>query len=304
MDMAFNIEEHLLGVSAFIGGTANVIMQLARREVAYGVMESTVTSGNVFHNPFKRLRTTLTYLAVAMLGSDAERAAYRDAINQVHKQVKSTPQSPVRYNAFDKELQRWVAACLYFGSSDLIEKISGPMSAETADAFYAHSVRLGSTLQMPEGLWPKDRHAFAAYWQEALATLEIDARTRAYLHALIDLKMLPKPLQLLAPLHRFWVTGCLPERLREQMQLPFSSTQERCFKAMLRALGQVMKYLPRALRQFPLNYYLWDFRRRLRQGQRWFSAPPPNGRAPHAVFCSFQLSAGAYQCPPAAYWSA
>ena len=44
---------------------ANVIMQLSAPGVGYGVLESPVDSGNVYKHPFRRARTTGTYLAAA-----------------------------------------------------------------------------------------------------------------------------------------------------------------------------------------------------------------------------------------------
>ena len=59
------------GVSLLAGG-ANVILQLTRPGVGCGVLESRVDSGQIFRRPFKRTRTTLTYLAVAMFGTTSE----------------------------------------------------------------------------------------------------------------------------------------------------------------------------------------------------------------------------------------
>ena len=53
---------------ALLAGPANVIVQLARPGVGYGVMESRVESGRVGLHPIKRARTTFTYLAVATGG--------------------------------------------------------------------------------------------------------------------------------------------------------------------------------------------------------------------------------------------
>src|ERR1700741_1718780 len=90
------IDEGLMGV-AVLAGPANVIMQLARPGVGYGVMERRVESGRVDLHPIKRARTTFTYLAVAMAGTDEQKAAYRWAVNRAHAQVYSPPDSPVRY---------------------------------------------------------------------------------------------------------------------------------------------------------------------------------------------------------------
>src|SRR5262245_5728715 len=93
---------------AFAAGAANVVMQLSWPEVGYGVAESKVDSGNLLKHPWKRARTTFQYLVVAILGRPDDRAAFREAVDGAHRHVKSTAASPVRYNAFDRDLQMWV----------------------------------------------------------------------------------------------------------------------------------------------------------------------------------------------------
>ncbi|HNF04772.1 MAG TPA: oxygenase MpaB family protein, partial [Mycobacterium sp.] len=122
----------LMGV-ALLAGPANVIMELARPGVGYGVLESRVESGRADRHPIKRARTTFTYLAVARRGTDAQKKAYSRAVSGSHAQVYSTPDSPVEYNAFDKDLQLWVAACLYKGGVDVYRIFIGEMDDETAD---------------------------------------------------------------------------------------------------------------------------------------------------------------------------
>jgi uncharacterized protein (DUF2236 family) len=108
------VQDGLMGV-VLLAGPANVVMQLARPGLGYGVLESRVHSGRADLHPVKRARTTFTYLAVAKRGTDAQKAAFRRAVNGAHAQVYSTDQSPVSYNAFDQDLQLWVAACLHKG---------------------------------------------------------------------------------------------------------------------------------------------------------------------------------------------
>ena len=58
------------GITAMYAGAANVALQmLGAPGVAYGVMESKVESGRIDKHPIKRGRTTLTYLAIAVLGT-------------------------------------------------------------------------------------------------------------------------------------------------------------------------------------------------------------------------------------------
>jgi uncharacterized protein (DUF2236 family) len=264
----FDFAPYTDGIAVLIGGVANVIMQLSQAPIGYGVAESTVDSGKAMLHPLKRLRTTVSYLSVAHLGTPAERAAYRAAINSVHRQVRSGPDSPVRYNAFDPELQRWVAACLYFGTVDLIERLHGPIDDELADAMYHHSACLGTTLQMRPEMWPADRAAFAQYWREGLAKARIDPTIRAYLMDLVRLRNLSKPLQwAFADIHQFVATGLLPRELRTEMGLDWTAAHDRRLSMMLLATGVVVRRLPRPLRQFPLNFYLWDLKRRIRTGR-------------------------------------
>ena len=263
----FAMDELWSGVAAFLGGTANVILQLSLKPVAYGVMESTVESGRIDVHPWKRTRTTLTYLAVALMGTEEDRALYREAVNGSHRAVHSKPGAPVKYNAFDPKLQLWVAACLYWGVVDLEERLHGPMDEDTAEVFYQYAARLGTTLQMRPQMWPADRKAFQDYWNTSLATKTVDARTRAYFNDLIDLKMVAWPVRVFAPLQRFFVTSLLPSHLRSEMRMNWTVRQDRFANRVLRVIGAVHRRLPKLIRLFPMNFYLYDMRRRHRLGK-------------------------------------
>ncbi|EHR51198.1 hypothetical protein SacmaDRAFT_2962 [Saccharomonospora marina XMU15] len=260
-------EKTIVGAGLLAGG-ANVIMQLAHPGVGYGVVESRVDDGNVFKHPARRTRTTLTYLAVAMLGTDEERKAYRRAVNRQHKQVYSTESSPVSYRAFDPELQLWVAACLYRGIEDVRRIFVGEVDDETADEIYASSEALGTTLQVRPEMWPADRAAFERYWEQALEKISIDETVRGYLYDLAMVRFLPRPLSmLLGPFNRFVTTGFLPQRFREEMRLDWSPRHQRRFDRFMKVLAAVVMRQPRVLREFPYNFYLWDVRRRMRKGK-------------------------------------
>lgn len=255
------------GVMLMAGG-ANIILQLALPAVGYGVAESRVESGSILHHPIKRSRTTFTYLAVAMMGTSEEKLAYRKAVNRSHAQVHSTDTSPVKYNAFDENLQMWVAACLYWGIVDAHQKLHGPMSREQQETFYRLAHPLGTTLQVRQDTWPKDLEAFEEYWQQGLQTLHIDERIRQYLMIIADLKFLsPITRLLLGRFQRFMTTGFLPAELREQMHLPWNDKKQRRFERVVRIIGRTSLLLPRIIRQLPYNLVMWDFRRRLKKGK-------------------------------------
>ncbi|BDY29108.1 oxygenase MpaB family protein [Mycolicibacterium mageritense] len=268
---AAGIADGLMGV-ALLAGPANVIMQLARPGVGYGVMESRVESGRVDRHPIKRARTTFTYLAVATRGSDQQKAAFRRAVNGAHAQVYSTEESPVSYHAFDKDLQLWVAACLYKGAVDVQRMFIGEVDDETADRHYRESMTLATTLQVPPEMWPADRAAFDKYWQESLDLVHIDDAVREYLYPIAVARMrgmaLPGPLRRIPEgVAALITTGFLPQRFRDEMRLPWDQVRQRRFDRLIAVLRTVNNLLPSPVRQFPFNVLLKDLDWRVRTGR-------------------------------------
>jgi uncharacterized protein (DUF2236 family) len=261
-----------LGLAA---AAANVIMQLSRLPVGHAVASSTVDSGRVDKHPIKRLRTTSSFLAVAMLGSESDRRAMRREIDRAHATVRSDPSDPVQYNAFDADLQLWVAACLYRGMEDVYRVLRPKPAPESLDVLYRHGRRFGTTLQVGEGAWPPGRSEFEAYWSASLEQVEFDEVTRPYLLGIADLSFLGKPMGgigapiawAFGPLNRFFTTGFLPPPFRDELGLRWDKRRQRRFDAVTRAAAAVIRRLPAPLRMFPFNAYLWDTRRRIRKGR-------------------------------------
>ncbi|MCW2787110.1 MAG: hypothetical protein JWP74_3627 [Marmoricola sp.] len=263
----FDIGDHMAGSAGMLGAAANAIMQLGNPGVGYGVVESTVDSGNVMLHPWKRLRTTISYLVVALFGTEADRTAYRQAVNRSHVPVHSGPDSPVSYNAFDPVLQLWVAACLYVGFRDARTLFLGPLEDADADALYEYCHRLGTSLQVPREAWPADRAAFEEYWLAGLANVSYDPPVREHLMGVVSLRMLPRPLQWgNASVNRFFTIGMLPPEVRTAMQLPWGTTDQYRFDRAVAVLRLVTRLTPRWARNLPIRVQLADVRLRIRRG--------------------------------------
>lgn len=261
----------LMGVT-LLAGPANVIMQLARPGVGYGVYESKVEGGRVDRHPIKRARTTFTYLAVATRGTDAQREAFRKAVNSAHAKVFSTAESPVSYNAFDPKLQLWVAACLYKGSVDVYRAFIGEMDDETADRHYEAGKALGTTLQVPPEMWPADRAEFQRYWDQSMSELYIDDTIRRYLYPIAASRLpgvqLPWPLQGLYERFALLITtGFLPQRFRDEMKLEWDPVKQEQFDRLIGFMRFINNMAPTAVRAFPFNVLLRDLDWRIRTGR-------------------------------------
>lgn len=250
---------------SFAAAAANVVMQLARPEVGYGVIESKVDSGNILKHPWKRLRTTSQYLAVAVFGSEQDRAAFRAAVDSVHRHVLSTPESPVAYNAFDRDQQMWVAACLFVGLEDTYKLLRGEMTAEQAEQFYRSAWPLGTTLQVTDDQWPATRAEFDVYWDSACQRVVIDKPVRDYLNDLIGLRMINPLLALpFRPLLKFLTTGFLAPIFREALGVRWSKGKQRRFEWLFLLVAFVNRFLPVFIRQGGSYVVLADVRRRVR----------------------------------------
>jgi uncharacterized protein (DUF2236 family) len=273
-DVPQEVRDCICGLALAAAG-ANVIMQLSQLPVGHGVARSTVDSGRVDKHPFKRLRTTSSYIAVAMLGGDREREAMKREVDGVHRHVRSGPDDPVEYNAFDRDLQLWVAACLYKGTEDVYRLVARDQSDRALDALYGYCARFGTTLQVPVERWPADRQAFEEYWSAGLERIQVDDLTRPYLLEIANLDFLGRPhggvgrpaAWLFGPLNRFLTTGFLHPPFRTALGLPWSDRRQRAFDRLTGAAAAVIRRLPQPLRAFPFNVYLADVRRRIRSGR-------------------------------------
>ncbi|MFE1593020.1 oxygenase MpaB family protein [Nocardia sp. NPDC058705] len=250
----------------FAGAAANVAMQFAHQGVAAGVMESKVESGALMVHPWKRLRTTSAYLAVAVLGTDEDKLAMREAVNVAHRQVRSGPESKVKYNAFDRDLQMYVAAAIYIGFEDTHQLLHGKMTTAELETFYQGADTFGTTLQVHPDMWPKTRAEFDRYWLGACEQVVCDDEFRSYIDDLLHLRMINWPLRILAGgLLQFLTAGFLPPHFRDQMAVEWTPTDQRRFEHLFLFVGFVNRFIPKFIRFAGTHAMIRDVRRRIRK---------------------------------------
>ena len=248
-------------------GVANVTMQLALLPIGHGVAKSKVESGALRAHPLKRFRTTVAYIVVSLFGTDEEREVMRNEVNRQHRQVRSGPGDDVSYDAFDPELQRWVAACMLRGMVDAVAFFHGSPTEAELDLLYEGASRFATTLQVPLHMWPKDWAEFDRYYEEVSSTIKMDDLTRSFLVGIASLDFLPAPLsRTFGPFHRFMTIGYLPQRFRDELGAEWNERCQRKFDLVVKTFSWVNDLLPKVLREFPMNVILWDTKRRIRRG--------------------------------------
>lgn len=245
-----------VGESALLLGAGSAVMyQLALAPVGQGVASYSTT----LDRPADRLRTTLTYVYVQVLGTEHEREAVVGMVNRMH--------GPVGPAAFDPSLQLWVAATLAHNAEVLYERVFGALSEADREQVYRDAQILGTALQVPFSAWPLDRGAFGEYWNSGLGRLSASPSVRAYAARLLQ-PAGPVWLRLLLPLQSLMTRGLLDSRTRSVLDLPWSARDQRRFDLFWRVFPPVYRRVPRVIRQLPARWVLRDFRRRLAAGRR------------------------------------
>jgi len=253
-------------VLVLAGGRA-ILLQIANPAVAHGVARHSDFAAR----PLDRLTGTLSYVYAVTCGTPIDRAAAVRRVSLAHRPVHSArtvgvPAAdepaghPPAYNAFDPQLQLWVAATLYESATRMHDLVYGPLADTDAESVYRDYGVLGTALQVPAGLWPADRAAFAEYWDQAVAALSTDDTTRSVARQLLYPKTGPVWLRLAMPLARLVTTGLLTPTERALFDLPWSAGRERAYGLAIGVVRWVYPRLPARLRHAPM-------RRSLRTGR-------------------------------------
>ncbi len=212
-------------------------MQVANPLVAQGVLEhSTLRTKS-----FERLNRTLSMMQSFTFGTNEEVAKITARINHAHSFVNGELTKNIgsytagtSYSAFDPELLIWVWATLIDTAVLVYETFIAPLSDEDKEAYYQESKRLlpplgGDISQTPATLDDLRAYLITKYSSGEIA-VDDDVKREIMPYLLLQkpkrLKLPLLPLSL--PLTKLTI-GLLPEELREQYELPWSTRDQKAF---------------------------------------------------------------------------
>ncbi|WP_410782564.1 oxygenase MpaB family protein [Leifsonia sp. SIMBA_070] len=239
------------------GGGRALLLQIAHPAVGRGVVEHSDFATRLL----ERFDSTMLYLTASMFGTPEELRAMRRVVNRAHAPVRGGGEHGASYNAYDPELQLWVAATLYQTMIDLHERIFGALTAEQADVAYRELVTALSNLQLSPDRWPPTRHDFDEYWERLVKTLSVDDDVLAVSRHILYPRAVPWWLRPALPATRLLTAGLLPEPVRQQFRLPWDARRQRRFDRALQWTAILYPRLPLALRHLPRDRYLAALRR-------------------------------------------
>lgn len=255
----FGLADYIGEGALLLGAGSTVMNQLA----LYGVGKGVAVHSNTLDRPIDRLRTTLTYVYVMTMGSDAEKKAVARMVNRAHRVVRGKD-----YTAFDPHLQLWVAATLAQNGEFIYEKTFGPMSEATRERSYRECWIFGTALQVPEEAWPATRSEFTAYWERMQGELSPDPQVQAYAAALLSTKGAPLLLKPSILLQSLLTRGNLEPHVREVLAMKWSRLDQRLYDAFWVAFRLVYPRVPRPIRTLHSRLVLRGMRKRLRENRR------------------------------------
>jgi uncharacterized protein (DUF2236 family) len=222
-----------------LGGGRALLMQVAHPAVARGV----AAHSDYAKERWKRLLRTLRPMHTIVFGNTEQAVEAVAGLNRVHQRIRGPG-----YDALDPDLLLWVLATLIDTSLEMHSRFLRPLTSEEADAYYADMCRLGRLLEIPAERMPPDLAAFHAYFDDAVADLEVGDDARGIAGELLRCTALNAPF--MAPL-RLITAGTLPASLRAQYGLNWGSKREAALKSIQAASRGASPYLPRLLRRTP-----------------------------------------------------
>lgn len=245
-------------------GLAAVLLQIAHPVVGRGVARHS----SFTYRQIERARRSIVYIYAMTFGTPEEKRLITDATHRAHSHVKGE-----NYDANDVEAQLWVAATMYWSMVEGYEMVFGRLDEERADRVYNEFSVMATALRVPPDRWPKNREAFKLYWDDMISRLEVTDEAKGVAKDVLAQKGLPFGVTWLyatikGPFTRVLTTEMLPERIRNEFELPSTPYTRQMFRLITSTNAIVIPYLPVSLREFPKNFYMADFRKRVATGAR------------------------------------
>ncbi|KAL4874413.1 hypothetical protein BJY04DRAFT_212082 [Aspergillus karnatakaensis] len=255
---------------ALAAGASAILLQIAHPLVGQGVADhSTFASRTI-----SRTQYTQMYIFTMIFGTSEEKAAMKAWVDKAHSRVKGEVQSGQRrseaYDAMNPELQLWVAATIYASMVGMYEKVYGELPPLKAELVYQAYACMGTSLQVPREMWPVDRKAFKAYWDDMIRNqLYVTADARGVLDELFHPKGLPlwaRPIAwILMPLVRPLTIEQLPPNIREGFGLKSTRSSKAVAGLFMSTVAVTYPLTPGFIRHWQKAYSLRLLRKRMKK---------------------------------------
>lgn len=246
-----------------VHGDRAVGLLYGQRALLIGALEPLTYTGTMLatksgDHPFARLAHTAKVQETVLLGTREEADQALAAVHRLHERIEGTlPEAAgphpagSAYSAFDPELMLWTLAVIADSGREVYETMVRPLSASEREALWQDYLRFGELFGMPREAAPATYPEFQAWWDERLASPDLQATPHALEMApLVAFEQpVPRAARGNIALQNLVIKGTLPPRVREIFGIRWTKAHEAAFRAVAANHRRARHLLPRSLRR-------------------------------------------------------
>jgi uncharacterized protein (DUF2236 family) len=250
-------------IARMVHGERSVGLLYGQRALLIGALEpltytGTMLSTRAADHPFQRLARTAKIQETILLGTRAEADEALAAVERLHERVKGTlPEAAgvhaagTPYSAFDPELMLWTLAVIADSGRAMYETMVRPLSEAEREGLWQDYVRFGELFGLPRSAVPSSHREFSAWWEERLASPDLQATEHGL--EMAPLVAFEQPVPAIArgnlAVQNQIVKGTLPARVREIFGIRWSAAHEAGFRAITASHRRARRLFPRRVRR-------------------------------------------------------
>ncbi len=252
-----------------VHGERSVGLLYGQRALLIGALEPLTYTGTMLStaagdHPFTRLARTAKIQETVFLGTKAEADKALAAVHRLHERIKGElPEAAgahpagSAYSAFDPELMLWTLAVIADSGRAMYETMVRPLSEAEREALWQDYVHFGELFDLPREAVPPTYPEFRAWWEEKLASPDLQATPHALEMAPLVAFEQPVPWHARGNIavQNLVIKGTLPARVRRIFGIPWSGAHEAAFQAIAASHRRARPAFPRRARRGRNDYF-------------------------------------------------
>jgi uncharacterized protein (DUF2236 family) len=246
-----------------VHGERSVGLLYGQRALLIGALEPLTYTGTMLSTrsgdrPFERLARTAKIQETIFLGTRAEADEALAKVHRLHETIEGTlPEAAgphptgTAYSAFDPELMLWTLAVIADSGQAMYETMVRPLDDAEREGLWQDYVRFGELFGLPRSEVPGSHREFAAWWEERLASPDLQATEHGLEMApLVAFRQpVPAPARGNIAVQNHIIKGTLPPRVREIFGIGWTRAHEASFRALAGAHRRARRLFPHAMRR-------------------------------------------------------
>jgi uncharacterized protein (DUF2236 family) len=246
-----------------VHGDRAVGLLYGQRALLIGALEPLTYTGTMLSTragdrPFERLARTAKIQETVFLGTRAEADEMLAKVHRLHERIKGEVPTAVgahpagsAYSAFDPELMLWTLAVIADSGREMYETMVRPLSEAERESLWQDYVRFGELFGLPREDVPASYREFRAWWEERMASPDLQATPHALEYAPLVAFEQPVPSAARGNLavQNLVIKGTLPPRVRGIFGIRWTRGHEQAFRAISATHRRARRAFPHRMRR-------------------------------------------------------